>query len=547
MAVKSFTGHAIRNYWGIALAYALIIVRLYPQLDVPRMFNEDATSHAMAAMEHSWLKALLTPLNGYYSFLNNLVIATIVKLTPITAWPAWINAACLLLLLPCFAIPYASASPLWQGNLRRNIIPPVIALVGLRLVYNNGWLNMVNFQWFLCMGTLMILFSDAQSRKAAQFRTAFIAVASITGIVSVLLTPFYILKTLYYRSRNHPAFRDTALLAALLVLGACIEAAVIANILNHHKIHARTTGITFMNYLGYLSNRGILQPLLSTHTLRAVLPSIHPGQYLPIILASFAVLCWLATPLERLLLGIIFYLHTFVFLTCVGDKGAYIHSIIANGHYQVVQATILTLLLMQALHRHAARYAHPALPVLALLAPLLPSLADYTRHYPLNYGTSPLSWKTDAQAVMARGYGEIAIWPSGNTIPYCDPALCNPQTAHPVQSRITINRLPLPIHTPDMRYMRLNLQKPATVELRMDQLGEGEGSLLLRLDAYLYAPSTLYVTCTTPTQDKAAFTYALRPRHNSFFLHFPTLDRAHSSCTAGLYGIPYKIRLRAYY
>lgn len=493
------------------------------------MFAEDATKHAASALSLPWYHAIFKPLGDYYSFLNNLVITLIVKLTPITQWPLWIAIACLLLLLLCFAIPYYSSSFLWKQPWQRQAVPIIIALVGLRPIYDNVWLNIVNFQFFLLLATALILFSEATSYMGVRLRNMTVLIAALTGVTSSSLAPFFIAKAAWHYRKGSDAFHRHLHTALIISLAATIATTITFFAAQNHRF----IGITPSAYTGYLSNRQILPVLLPSKALEVAIPLIYQHWRWAMIDIGALLLIFFLSKEEIAAFIVIFYITSFSFLTCLGDKLPYAQMLYGGGRYQLAPAILLTLLILSRLMR--TRYPK-SLKAACLVALMFPATMDYaTKPYPTQFEIDGNHWWEEANTLISRGFGEIRIWPQGVKMGYCDPELCNPSMRHELARQGSF-------------IMDDSRQQERSLNLKWHRLGTGTGFVMLNISARIANNTDLHLQCREQngySSIQRTITFESGP--NNSYIPFKDVNRADWACHLTSPNFSGKITVTAYY
>jgi hypothetical protein len=83
------------------------------------------------------------------------------------------------------------------------------------------WLNTINSQFHLCVAAAVILISEPPSRAWAAARLCILGLAGLTGVVSCLLLPFFVVEYFLAR-RGHRLQEIVVLAAASIVQGAAV-------------------------------------------------------------------------------------------------------------------------------------------------------------------------------------------------------------------------------------------------------------------------------------------------------------------------------------
>jgi hypothetical protein len=184
---------------------------------VPRIWAEEGSVYIQSVLDNGILTSLFLPQLGYYSLFNNLAAAasyTIFGLEKIAFGTTLIS---MIVLFACIWTPLVLESRFWRQPYQRYCI------IAAALFFSPGeiWLNTINIQFYLCLFTVFLLLSDLAVvdgwRKSYIYCLAILA--STTGITSVILLPFFILKM--YQNRKTCAV--DCIIVIILSLGLVIQ------------------------------------------------------------------------------------------------------------------------------------------------------------------------------------------------------------------------------------------------------------------------------------------------------------------------------------
>lgn len=177
----------------------------------PRIWAEEGTVHLSSVISHGYYKSLFIPHLGYYSLFNNYIASLGLYLFGLWGVAYFSTYMSCVMMLVVVLAPYYLSSKYWKDEKDKAIL----SLFALTCGSGEIWLNTVNVQFFLGLFTCFILLSDvgSLSRKKMLFICFFLIQAALTGITSVILTPFFLFK--FFRLPNKLRRNDLVILAVL--------------------------------------------------------------------------------------------------------------------------------------------------------------------------------------------------------------------------------------------------------------------------------------------------------------------------------------------
>jgi hypothetical protein len=173
----------------ILISYIFLMLYRVPELILRgRMWAEEATIYFAPAYINRWYEALFTPHLGYFSLFNNFAAILAATIVPLE------YSAILLVSLAAViqTIPLVLAFQCKEGVL--STLQGRLALCGALLFIlpnHEVWLNTVNSTDYLAICAGIILISHPSTRSATITRWVIIALGGLTGIFTVILTPFF--------------------------------------------------------------------------------------------------------------------------------------------------------------------------------------------------------------------------------------------------------------------------------------------------------------------------------------------------------------------
>ena len=198
---------------GILAGYVVLALLRVPQIALHgRFWAEEGTVYFSQALEKGCLAYLFTPALGYYSLVNK-VACLLATVPPLEFAPLVTVYVSLVIQAVPVALVLFCGIPGLKG-----LGHQAVAVALLLVVQPNQevWLNTINGQFHLCIATGLILVSRARSRRGHVARLVVLAVAGLTGVLSCLLLPLYIVEWLSDR-RKRRAHEVVALSVACLV------------------------------------------------------------------------------------------------------------------------------------------------------------------------------------------------------------------------------------------------------------------------------------------------------------------------------------------
>jgi hypothetical protein len=209
-------------------AYSLLTAIRNPWLLLHgRIWAEEGTVYLRGAWSGSCLAAIAAPHLGYYALWPNAIALIAARCLPL-------QLAALFMTWCAFSVQVLAGYLIVQCEAFRVVRTKALALTVLLLTAPSYevWLNTINSQFYLAVCAALVLISDPG--RAWVQRSVVLAVAALTGPLTTILTPLFLLRALTRKSRI--AFFQAALLTAL----AAMQIAVV-----HHCMKAGERHISF--------------------------------------------------------------------------------------------------------------------------------------------------------------------------------------------------------------------------------------------------------------------------------------------------------------
>ena len=201
-----------------------MVLRAPVLLFEPRFWAEEGTryfSFAWAAHARGdwWASLVNLPTSisvGYYALWPN-VASTLAAAVPLEQAPRVTTLFAFAVQLAVVAFWLWSRHDLWPARWQKAVGAAVLVLAPLSA---EAWLNTINSQFFLVVLTLVVLFARTDTRAVRYAGRAALAVASLTGSLSCVLTPWFVERAWAQRSR------ERWIQAGVLGAGALLQAVV---------------------------------------------------------------------------------------------------------------------------------------------------------------------------------------------------------------------------------------------------------------------------------------------------------------------------------
>lgn len=218
-------------------AYLIIIVFRDPRFFItPRFWAEEGTYHFANSNTLPWLQALLQPVSGYLNFWPNLSTLIASRMVPLEIAP-------LITTLMAFLVQAALGA--WIVTTTASVGVKLYQKIAMLLIIlfvpltGEMWLNTINSMEVFGVLTFLILI-EPPSEKSFRGILGYILLllGGLTGLYSLLLTPFFFIKAWMEKSR---ARLDQGLILAVCGL---IQAFLIFTATGMGSLGFRFSGIT---------------------------------------------------------------------------------------------------------------------------------------------------------------------------------------------------------------------------------------------------------------------------------------------------------------
>lgn len=253
-----------------ALVTLLVCLRAPVLLRHPRLWAEEGKLYFQSALDLPWSESLVRPFRGYYALYNNVAALAAARLVPLERAPAVTTLLALGLELLPFAIILFGRSELWRGTRDR-----ALAVAATLLVAQTGemWLTTASSQFFFAHVTFLLLWERTEDRSmAARFAHRLVlGVAGLTGVVSCLLLPAFVLRAVRTRARER--FVHAAILAAATLAQGAVLVTSAAGLHGYRFAHPDPLDVAYRLVADDVV-RALLGPIVG-HAM--VAPGVAPG------------------------------------------------------------------------------------------------------------------------------------------------------------------------------------------------------------------------------------------------------------------------------
>lgn len=387
--------------WGmVVLASTFIFARTPDILIQGRLFAEEGAIYFRDAVAGTWYDAVLAPRVGYFSAFNKLA-ALAASAVPLEE-AARVTALCALAvqLTVVWIIARSDAfGPLWGRALATLV--PLVAVPSAEV-----WLNTINSQFHLAVGTAVLLVTGPAALPAA-FRIPFLLLAGATGPVSVTLAPLFAFKAL--RSRSRADILEAALLCTL----ALVQGALMARVLLGGE---RAGGVSGAALLGAIGVKNLALPwlgalaadvggmLLTGTRLEQALTAAGLGAF-----AALLAVPVLRSPISRWLAAAALVVALVSYAGALGKDPLSLLVPANSGRYGYAPSVLIGLALVAAMADRAMRRRYR---LLAGVLALWMLTCDFKQYWNEEYFFRGPSWRAEVEAWRADpARARIAIWP----------------------------------------------------------------------------------------------------------------------------------------
>jgi len=405
-----------------SLAFLLVIFRDISLLTHPRFWAEDGRHFFEFSYHHNWLDTLLYR-PEYQLILSNISALIASRMMPMELAPLPFSLIWLANISAALAIVAWGKSSVWDTALKKIVVCCIIIFAPRTAEI---WLNANGSQYYSSLITALILCEpllDAGRFKKYSFRFL-LAIGSLNGVLSCLLTPLYWIKA--FKHRND---KEIIIQALILSVGAILQLALI---LMSPK-HAARDILTSVPLFGWITGVKALGLAFSTELSEYIAQIVHltttDGKMktlqvggLIFVAIWLSLIIFLASKLKNSasIYLLASYILLFVFSSIFGIGGdnniLFTQTDTGNRYYYVPSALILIVTMSLIFLPSAVRYGRSLVIIASLILGL--GLLNSTEHFykhPIKHPSWP-DWKKEAAKWEKDHNYILRIWPTGWTI-----------------------------------------------------------------------------------------------------------------------------------
>jgi len=188
----------------ILLTVIILIIARQPELFYqPRFYAEEGSNYFSYAFSHSFFQNLIHPQFGYNTLYNSLA-------TSFAAMFQLEKAPFVTTYLAFIVQILTSASAIWADVPGLNsILKRFVVAISIQFLFISGvWLSTLSCQYMLYVIVFIILMENPISRStiAVIMRSLFLLLSGLTGVISCLLAPVYLYKTIITKSKQFAVY-----------------------------------------------------------------------------------------------------------------------------------------------------------------------------------------------------------------------------------------------------------------------------------------------------------------------------------------------------
>jgi len=407
-----------------ALAVILIVWRA-PQLFVhPRFWAEDGAVYFAYAYHNAVIKSLIHPQLGYYSLIVNLTSVLAAKLIPLSRAPLFTTLVALVIQsLPVLIVAFGNAK-IWDKIWKKIV---VISIIIFARPSAEIWLVLVSAQFHLGLATVLVLIEA--NGKAPRLKTILmriiLIVAGLTGVVSAILAPVFMLK--YYFSK----YKEDLIRSSILFAAFIVQLAAFYYLKMEKLSDSRSIIFDWREFALIVINKNDLCLFWKEEYAWAfaeLIRCVYPGNLMlvRIVIISFALLALCATFIiyriseDKILFWLLALSLTviglFSYVMALGDKILMAYSPIFGGRYFYAQNVIILLIMFAAVS--LGNYKNDVLAKVIISVALLAAIGFGFKefHSSCLLRQEVPDWNYEVEKWQSDHDHKLAIWPKGWTI-----------------------------------------------------------------------------------------------------------------------------------
>jgi len=405
-------------------------LRLPEVLIEPRFWAEEG-SYFSYAYEHNWLVNLFSPQYGYNTLYNSIA-TSLAATVPLEYAPAVTTYMAFMVQLSVSAAAIWWDIPLLDTLLKKF----VIAIFIQTLAYARIWATTIGVQYWLCVLSLLILLYNlnGKDRKMFVLQNCLLTMNGLTGILSCILIPAFVLKSVMTKSRKVMTQTAILTLCLLVQIGVFLsfylskDAGLSSRFGDFDLLYVLSKMIRFLITVPFYERYIFSSPLgealeISFRKILSAItgPSIYSPRYnfyllemvlgLPIILYLFILAHRKIKQLDTQLLAISILLVTVV---------STYFSVNSSGgpRYSFAPSIMIMLLVVSVVNDRTIPKALSYLAIILVTLSLTTSLTHYRSNMMggVAYDASWPKWKEEIKVWKTDHNYPIRIWPPGWTM-----------------------------------------------------------------------------------------------------------------------------------
>ena len=413
----------------ILLTLLIIGVNIYrcPQLLYePRFYAEEGQSFFSFAYNNSLLNYILTPMYGYYALYNviSTYLATLFKLEYSTFVTTYM-ALCVQIITSAYVI--WSDIPILDSNMKRYLAAMIFPLLCPAQI----WLTTIGVQYWLCIITVLILLEEhsTKSKYTRIFNAMLLLINGLTGVLSCLMAPLYILKMIINKSKQLILYASILCICSVIQISIFMSAYLKhdnglayrfirdkpiidfiykTTILFYHNMLVTRDLMVIIAKLDFINNIDLMinvkitsmlgKPLFAQYELLYILNSIIIAiVIIPILIKNYKNLDYLIIIFAS---SIIYYFSVFLSINFT-----------SGNRYLFAPMAILMLLLVASINRDtfSSAYKYYSSIIIALI--LFSHIVDYNFSMNQTYNDNWPKWKEEVRLWRLDMNHPLKIWP----------------------------------------------------------------------------------------------------------------------------------------
>ena len=196
-------------------AILVIVFRDYTLFTSPRFWAEEGGFWFSHAFSHDWFNTVFSAFFGYYPLFPIISTLLASRIVPLEYAPLITTIMAFCIQCTALMIVVWDKSILWDTPFKKVLMTMIILFAPSSAEI---WLNTNGSQYYLTLISVLILLGDNAEGHLFKryYYRILIAVAGLTGVLSCLLTPLFMIKA--WQSRRREAFVHTGILVFCSVL-----------------------------------------------------------------------------------------------------------------------------------------------------------------------------------------------------------------------------------------------------------------------------------------------------------------------------------------